>query len=145
MGQIPGEDYEQGDACTHCFNETALSDFGIGWLNTPKYMRATFFGVHLCPPAVININGAWLLTQIFPCQWGYIDANVNIQFDMYTVIPAGESSLRAFTNEGVWKPAFIANGDGCNIGFNNVLLACVGTNHSKDGSGVITWGPGIGP
>lgn len=143
MGQIPGEDYDLRDACTHCFNEAAALAKGTGWLNTPKYMRATFSGVVLCPPAVVGINGSWILTQLFPCEWIYVDALVGIDFTLYTVIPANESLLLVSTNERAWKPIFTGNDVGCSIEFNNNLMACTGNNHGKNGSCVLSWGPGI--
>jgi len=147
VGLTPGSDYEAGNLCPDCFNLDMASIKGPGWLITPKYVKVTISGVIACPGNFGDPNGSYLLTQVFPCFWTFLDATWQIRFNIhYTPHPNPYSLLQAiYVSDG--KEYFSGVGPDCGTEMSNsfVIGDCGALVGGHSGSGLIRWGPGITP
>lgn len=147
MGNTPGEDYEEGVGCDHCFGEAAMARLGVGHLIYPEWVNFNLSGIIACPFNRPATNGVFLAQSVFACYWAYGDA----EWTMHC--------LSGWAAPDVWKSAFWVqnllegknyfydeNAD-CSYSYSNdnTILDCGVVKGGYDGTCEVTWGPGIGP
>jgi len=133
-------DFETGNACAVC-------SAAIFLYNTPKYVRAKFIEIDLCP----GIPPTDLITEYIlrqdganPCKWfvGFMRDGIlwECWFYLDGLVPPLECSL-AFYRNGA-PPFYNANEIPCQIYFAN-MNDCDPPEIGRNGYGAITWGPEI--